>query len=37
VRIGRVLKETGILGVAPRRQPGVVLTGEQHRLPRSSC
>ena len=38
VPIGRMLKETGILGGVPRRQPVVVLTGEQqHRLPRSLC
>ncbi len=33
-----MLEETGILGGVPRRQPDVVLTGEQqHRLPRSFC
>src|SRR6266498_2006596 len=33
-----MLEETGMLGGVPRRQPGVVLIGEQqHRLPRSAC
>jgi hypothetical protein len=33
-----MLEQTGTLGGVPRRQPEVVLTGEQqHRLPRSFC
>jgi hypothetical protein len=33
-----MLEETRLLGGFPRRQPDVVLTGEQqHRLPRSFC